>query len=235
MTEETSIRVNFSKPMPLFPLDHVALLPQQILPMHIFEPRYVQMVNVALDGPGQIALGTFAGDSWKQTYHGTPPVKPAVCVGQIVQHEHLDDGRYNVLLQGVCRARITAEIPPDEERLYRLVNLRPVGVEHEATEETDRLRDWLSEHLTEEPLNRLTAAEEMLKLIDNEQIPAPVLLEIVSFVLVSDDRTRYALLAEGDADRRSRLVRDSLVDLEKLIRKAVAQRADRWPKGCSWN
>ncbi len=235
MTEEVSIRVNFSKPMPLFPLDHVALLPQQILPLHIFEPRYIQMVDVALDGPGQIAMGTFAGDSWKQTYHGNPPVKPAVCVGQIVQHEHLDDGRYNILLQGVCRARIIEELPPDDERRYRLVRLSPIGVEQENAEGADNLRDWLSEHLTEEPLSRLTAAGEMLKLVDNEQLPASVLLEIVSFVLVSDDRTRYALLAEGDTERRSRLVRDSLIDLGDLIRKAVAQRPDEWPKGCSWN
>ncbi|HHN77385.1 MAG TPA: hypothetical protein ENK11_01745 [Phycisphaerales bacterium] len=235
MTEEVSIRVNFSKPMPLFPLDHVALLPQQILPLHIFEPRYIQMIDVALDGPGQIAMGTFADDSWKQTYHGNPPVKPAVCVAQIVQHEHLDDGRYNILIQGVCRARIIEEFPPDDERRYRLVMLRPIGAEPDTGEEADRLRDWLSEHLTEEPLNRLAAAGEMLKLVDNEQLPASVLLEIVSFVLVSDDRTRYALLAEGDTERRSRLVRDSLIDLGDLIRKAVAQRADEWPKGCSWN
>ena len=235
MTEEVSIRVNFSKPMPLFPLDPVALLPQQVIPLHIFEPRYRQMIDVALDGPGQIAMGTFAGDSWKQTYHGTPPVKPAVCVGQIVQHEHLDDGRYNILLQGVCRARIIGELPPDEDRQYRLVNLRPVGVELEADEETDMLRDWLSEHLAEEPLSRLTTAPEILKLVDNAQVPAAVLLEIVSFVLVNDDRTRYALLAEGDTGRRSRMVRASLTDLESLIHKAVAQRADQWPKGCSWN
>lgn len=235
MTEEVSIRVNFSRPLPVFPLDHVALLPQQILPLHIFEPRYRQMVDHALDGAGQIAMATFHGSAWKQIYHGSPPVKPAVCIGRIVQHEHLDDGRYNILLQGVCRARIDHELPPDSGHLYRRATLRPIGLDNEPEHDADELRDWLAESLEEGPLGKLAAAEEMLKLIRNPQLPSGVLLEVVSFAIVTDDRTRYALLAESSISRRARLVRASLDDLALLIRKALAQNADSWPKGCSWN
>ena len=56
MPDEVSIRVNFNKPIPLFPLDSVVLLPQQVMPLHIFEPRYRQMVDEALDSVGQIAM-----------------------------------------------------------------------------------------------------------------------------------------------------------------------------------
>ena len=52
MSDETAIQVNFGRPMPVFPLDQVTLLPQQVLPLHIFEPRYRQMVTDALDGSG---------------------------------------------------------------------------------------------------------------------------------------------------------------------------------------
>lgn len=235
MTEEISIRVNFSRPMPVFPLDHVALLPQQVLPLHIFEPRYCQMIDHALDGAGQIAMATFAGEDWKETYHGNPPLKSAVCIGQIVQHEGLDDGRYNVLVQGVCRARINEEFMPDDDRLYREAALEPVGVQDEPTEHADELREWLADNLAEDPLSRLASADEMLKLVDSDNLPSSVLLEIVSFAMVNDDRTRYALLAEGSLRRRSRLVRASLDDLADLIRKAVAQKPEEWPKGCSWN
>lgn len=235
MTEEVSIRVNFGKPIPIFPLDHVALLPQQILPLHVFEPRYRQMIDHALDGPGQIAMATFQGERWKETYHGNPPIKPAVCIGQIIQHERLDDGRYNVLLQGVCRARIAKMNMPDGDRLYRESMLEPIGLADEPPEHADNLREWLAEKLEDSPLHQLASAEEMLKLVHNEELPSLVLLEVVSFAMVTDDRTRYALLAEGSLPRRVELVRDNLEDLADLIGKAMAQKPGEWPKGCSWN
>ena len=87
MPADHTISVNFALPMPLFPLDTVALMPQQRLGMHIFEPRYRQMVDHALQGEHQFATATFEGTSWQQQYHGRPPILPAVCVGQIIRHE----------------------------------------------------------------------------------------------------------------------------------------------------
>ena len=232
MPEEVAIRVNFSRPMPLFPLGQVVMLPQQITPLHIFEPRYRQMVSRALDGSGQIALARIAGSV---VTGPTPPLKPAVCVGQIVQHESLDDGRYNVILQGVCRARIVEEDEPDEDRMYRQAMLEPVGDEDDLHGGAEGFRDWLRGTLDEGELSRLSAADELMKLVSNEEIPSPVLVEIISFALVTDDPTRYALLAEGRLDRRTRLVRENLDGLAALIRKAVAQKPGDWPKGVSWN
>jgi len=239
MAEEVSIRVNFAHAIPLFPLDQVALLPQQVLPLHIFEPRYRQMVDHALDGAGQIAMAKFEGGDWKQEYHGNPPVRPAVCIGQIVQHEKLPDGRYNILLQGVCRARITKEEMPDEDLMYRRAVLEPIGIDDEPDDEdegaADDLRDWLAGELVEGPLSSLTAADEMLKLTQNEHFPSSVVLEIISFAMVNEDQARYQLLAEGNLERRVRMLRHHLEDLAALLRKAFEQGADEWPKGCSWN
>ena len=117
MSDETAIQVNFGRPRPIFPLDQVTLLPQQVLPLHIFEPRYRQMVTDALDGSGQIAMAVFEGRDWKQQYHGRPPIRPAVCIGHIAQHEKLADGRYNIILRGVCRARVIKELAPRDARL----------------------------------------------------------------------------------------------------------------------
>ena len=85
MPERETISVNFGRPVPVFPLDGVVLLPQQVLPLHIFEERYVQMVSRVLDGSGQIALAVFEGDDWKKDYDGVPPIRPYVCLGQIAQ------------------------------------------------------------------------------------------------------------------------------------------------------
>ena len=96
------ISVNFSKPMPLFPLPEVVLLPHAIQPLHVFEDRYRVMVEHCLDGSGQIAMASFDGDDWKKDYEeGLPKLRPAVCIGQIVHHESLPDGRHQILLHGV--------------------------------------------------------------------------------------------------------------------------------------
>ncbi len=237
MSDEQSIRVNFGSWMALFPLDRVVLLPQQVMPLHIFEPRYVQMVTHALDSSGQIAMGMFAGDRWKQEYHGLPPVRPAACVGQIVQHERMGDGRYNILLQGVCRARIGEERPPDDDRQYRCARLDPVEEQSETLidEGLERLRDWIERMMTHGALRRVAIAEQVVEYVRNEDVPTPVLMELVSFAMITEPGARYGLLAEGDVLQRGRLLRDGLERLVWLIRQAEDQRPEAWPKGMSWN
>lgn len=237
MSDSSSIQVNFSRPVPLFPLGHVALLPQQVQPLHIFEPRYRQMIDVALDASGQIAMAVFEGDRWKQEYHGRPPLRPAVCIGQIIHHERLPDGRYNVALQGVCRARIVEEMPADEDRLYRVAMLQPIGLPSE--EDQDRLagaRERLSGRLAEGPLRRLKAAGPISEYFEKEDFPTAALMELISFTILNNADLRYTLLAEADPLVRAGIIEEELADLSRVI--AIADR--QWPqedapRGCSWN
>ncbi len=237
MSEEHSIRVNFGSWMALFPLDRVVLLPQQVMPVHIFEPRYVQMVTHALDASGQIAMGVFAGDRWKREYHGAPPVRPAACIGQIVQHERMSDGRYNILLQGVCRARIAGERAPDEEHEYRSARLEPIESRSDEVidEGLERLREWIERAITRGALRRVAVGEQVVEYLRNEDVPTAVVMELVSFAMITEPGARYGLLAEGDAVERGRLLREGLERLGVLIRLAEAQAPESWPKGMSWN
>lgn len=235
MAEDQSIQVNFGKAIPVFPLDAAVLLPHQILPLHIFEPRYRQMVDHALDGAGQIAMAAFAGDEWKQTYHGRPELRPAVCVGQIMQHEKLPDGRYNVLLQGVCRARIVDESAPAEGRLYRMAHLEPVGIDPYADEKLTGVRESLESLMDEGRLSELRNGPWVLERIRDPEIPTHVLLELAAFALPIRRETKYRLLEEGEATRRARIVEGELRELSRLVLAASRQGADEWPKGCSWN
>jgi uncharacterized protein len=235
VSDETSIQVNFGKAMPLFPLDSVALLPQQVLPLHIFEPRYRQMVTQALDASGQLALAVFQGSQWKQNYHGRPALRPAVCVGQIVEHEKLPDGRYNILVQGVCRATIIEESEPDDERLFRTAFLKPMGLEHGDAEFQTDVRARLIQMLSEGSLTKLASADQILEYLRNENIPTHALLELIAFSFVSDAEKRYSLLAEAEADERARIILHELDELARVVRLALLQHAEEWPKGCSWN
>lgn len=106
--------------MPLFPLPGVFLFPAQVLPLHVFEPRYRQMVEDSLDGPGRLVIGTRVGD---EVEGGTAPaVLPVAGLGEIVRHEKLPDGRFHLFVLGLLRVRI-AEAPSD--RLYRRVHVQP--------------------------------------------------------------------------------------------------------------
>src|SRR3954451_1252177 len=89
--------------VPLFPLPNVVLFPRAVLPLHIFEERYRAMIADALNGQRQIAMALLK-PGWERDYYSRPEIEPIVCVGQILTHEQLGDGNYNLLLQGSVRA-----------------------------------------------------------------------------------------------------------------------------------
>ena len=239
MSESETISVNFGNPMPIFPLEKVTLMPHALLPVHIFEPRYRSMIRDALDGPGQIAMAVFARPDWRADYEGKPPVRPAVCVGQIAQHNKLPDGRYNVLLQGVCRARILRELDGDEiEKPYRMAVLEPVGVESAEGGGEERLageRSGLAQLFSETRLSDFREAPTVIKHLADEEIPTSAILELVTFSFLPDPELRYRLLAEADPLERSRMIRTELHGLRKLLDQAAPQRVAQAPKGVSHN
>jgi len=106
---------------PLFPLPNVFLFPGCVMPLHVFEPRYRQMVEDLLDGPGQLVMGTLAQAPDAQL-SAPPPVRPIAGIGEICRHERLSDGRFLIWLFGLGRVRIR-EVPSD--RLYRRVAIEP--------------------------------------------------------------------------------------------------------------
>lgn len=234
-----TVRVNFGKPIPIFPLPSVPLLPHAVAPMHIFEARYRQMVEHALDSSGQIAMAIFQDDDWKEHYHGRPAVRPCVCLGQIVQHERLPDGRYNILLQGVCRARIRKEFKPEEGVLYRRGLLAPIGTtnkEAEAAEQAEQpemidARDRLTDLLGAPPLDRLTAAESVCSCLSDLDTPALAVLELIGVSIITNDKARYDLLCEGDIDRRVDIIEDELLTIRDLLIRADPQIDPEAPKG----
>lgn len=99
-----------SKPpirVPLFPLAGAILFPRTQIPLHIFEPRYQEMVRDALAGAGRIAL--IQPQMTEGEIGDHPPLYRVGCIGELVGVEELDDGRFNIVLQGSNRFRLIAE------------------------------------------------------------------------------------------------------------------------------
>ncbi|MEO6224854.1 MAG: LON peptidase substrate-binding domain-containing protein [Sphingomicrobium sp.] len=91
--------------VPLFPLPGAILFPRSQLPLHIFEPRYSDMVRDAIEGPGRIGMI----QPHRLDEDNQAPLYGVGCVGDIVSVEELDDGRFNIVLLGTNRFRLTGE------------------------------------------------------------------------------------------------------------------------------
>ncbi len=116
--------------IPIFPLQDVMLFPHATRPLHIFEQRYRDMVADALEGNRIIGM-VLLQPGHEAEYEGRPPVYPVGCAGIIAEVEELPDGRYNILLRGLTKFRITGE---DQSRSYRLAQVEALPEELTDTE-----------------------------------------------------------------------------------------------------
>jgi Lon protease-like protein len=118
--------------LPLFPLPNVVLFPNVFLPLHIFEPRYRDMVADALAGDRMIGM-VLLRPGWDHDYEGRPAIYPVGCSGVLTHNERLPDGRYNLVLRGIERFRIVEE---DQALSYRRAVVEPLR--EEPLDATDR-------------------------------------------------------------------------------------------------
>jgi uncharacterized protein len=93
--------------IPVFPLDGALLLPHAALPLNIFEPRYLNMVDDAMGAERIIGMvQTLPGGERER-----PRLAPVGCVGRITSFAETGDGRYLITLTGLCRFRLGDELP----------------------------------------------------------------------------------------------------------------------------
>jgi Lon protease-like protein len=116
--------------IPIFPLPNVVLFPNVFLPLHIFEPRYREMVADALSGDRLIGM-VLLRPGWQQNYEGRPGVYAIGTAGLITFSERHADGRYNIVLRGLEKFRVLGE---DHSRPYRLAHVQPLAEDMTADE-----------------------------------------------------------------------------------------------------
>ena len=104
--------------LPIFPLPGAVLLPYALIPLHVFEPRYRKMVRDCQSGAGVMALANIPGEALREGRE-PPRVLPVIGAGILARVDPLPDGRSNIVLRGVRRARIVEELSTPEP--YRLV------------------------------------------------------------------------------------------------------------------
>jgi Lon protease-like protein len=110
--------------IPLFPLPNVVLFPNVFLPLHIFEPRYREMVGEALAGDRIIGM-VLLRPGWEPAYEGRPGIYPIGCAGLITFAERQNDGRYNIVLRGLEKFRVVDE-EAGQDRSYRVARVESI-------------------------------------------------------------------------------------------------------------
>ncbi|MSQ90971.1 MAG: hypothetical protein EXS01_06230 [Phycisphaerales bacterium] len=232
------ISINFAEPVAIFALPGVVLLPHTALPLHIFEPRYRQMIRHAITGTETATMLPIAVASIvpgaKVALHN-PPVRGVVCVAHIVKHHIHADGRFDIILQGLCRASIERLDEPDSQRLYRQAILRPLENPGESVPGLRMMRGEMRTLLSGLRFQRMQSAQAVLAWIERKELSHQAALELVAFALVKDEELRYQILSERDAYERAKLIWADLHRTDRFIAKAEQQLGRDAPRGVSWN
>jgi uncharacterized protein len=194
--------------LPIFPLPGAILFPRSQLPLHIFEPRYRDMVRDAIDGDGRIGMI----QPHRLDDDNKAPLYRVGCVGEIVGVEELDDGRFNIVLLGTNRFRFVDDLNTDAT--YRCAEVDVAGFDDdepaalslveraEVEQEARRLGDAMGLAVDWDAVSRL----------DDE-----MLVNAIAQVAPFDVGAKQALLEQPTLPERA----DLLVQLMQFHRAAV--------------
>jgi Lon protease-like protein len=127
--------------LPLFPLPNIVFFPHTRLPLHVFEPRYRQLVKDVLETDRRFGI-VLLRPGWEAGYFGTPAIHGFGTVGTIEQSVPLDDGRFNIVIRGEVRFRILEEVSRVPYRTARVV--AEPEVEREAAQ-AHHQHEWLAD------------------------------------------------------------------------------------------
>ncbi len=193
------------KALPVFPLPTAVLLPGTVMPLHLFELRYRQMIEDHLAKGGERIVVVRLQPGFEETYEGRPPIFPIGGVGQILEHEQRADGTHDIVLRGVARAALD-ELPPREGELYRRAHSRIL-----------RDRDFASPHQINTLFTCATSITRTLRGrfpdfelgIGPDDAPSAV-IDVVADRLVSDPDIRQNILEERSQKERLDILMASL-------------------------
>ena len=104
--------------LPVFPLSNFIIFPRTTVPLNIFEPRYIQMVDECMKSNRIIGMI----QPKKTGKLKNPDLHEVGCAGKITSFNETDDGRYIIILNGICRFRVMKEIK--NRNLYREYNVK---------------------------------------------------------------------------------------------------------------
>lgn len=193
------------KRLKVFPLPSVVLLPGSAAPLHIFEPRYRALVKDALATDGLFAMAQVMPGQ-EALIANKPQLEEMLCIGLIGMNEALEDGRYNLVLVGVARARLRRE--HDTTHLYREVEAELIEDEVVEPEADVSLRRAVVELVARLP----TQVGQRVAQVAS-RVSGGALADVVASTFMQDPARRFEVLNETDVRLRMEIVTEELLSL----------------------
>ena len=211
--------------LPVFPLPNLVLFPGSTLALHIFEPRYRDMIADCLThGPMAIAVARLK-PGWQPDYHGRPPLYEVAGAGRIVSHLRQRDGTYDIQVEGLARVRLN-ELPP--ERAYRraAANVLPDSTPAGGLPalELSTLLTLASQIVQivqrENPVARM-------QLLASLEDPPSRMIDKLADQFVADPDTRQRLLEALDIGERTRELKRCIAEMHLSLISAASEDGPR--------
>jgi Lon protease-like protein len=176
----------------LFPLPGIVLFPHVVLPLHIFEPRYRQMTQDALGSDQLITI--IQARPHRPATANEPALEPVGCLGRIIKHERLPDGRFNLLLHGRHRVALAREL--QVETLYRQAEVELLEDVVDSMQEFELRRE-----LVEQLKQASETYPELYELCRNE-LPLATLCDLLAHALPATPSWKQSLLSNVNVSER---------------------------------
>lgn len=207
--------------LPLFPLPNVVFFPETRLPLHVFEPRYRQMVKDVIDADHRFGI-VLLRPGWEAEYFQSPAVFEYGTVGVVEQAIPLEDGRYNIVVRGEARFRILEEVSVDP---YRTAKVIAEPDQPRDPRVAYAQREWLAD-LSRQYLRYLP---EQASVPEIETVSLEALTNALIMSLNLDAEEKQKLLEKGDVLARAETVGKDLQNRIESLRFLLPFRKDGDP------
>ena len=219
------MEITLPNEVPVMTLPGAVFFPQALMPLHIFEPRYQEMLRDVLASNRLFAVAGLDTDQLGSPDQAEPPYRVA-SVGIIRACQKNDNGTSNLLLQGLCRVELVKIL---EDRPYRRIQIRALTSEAGAsTDENQSLRRELSRLLSLKHKLSATGSAEMAAFLKTVEDPE-AFVDIAAFSLCENASVKQKLLETLDVHRRLELFNQQLrteIEALKLHRKLQGRLSD---------
>jgi ATP-dependent Lon protease len=199
----------FSGTARLFPVPGLVMFPHVMQPLHVFEPRYCDLLGDAARDDRLIAMPTLA-PGWERDYEGRPALGAVACLGRIVASKPLGNGTHNLLLVGMRRVRLLREVP--STRSYREAEVEVCEDVYPAGQEVyQRVLTRELHRAMGQVLPGLPQAREQLDQLLRGEVSLGVLTDVIAYALDLSLAQKESLLAETNVHRRGELLLECLM------------------------
>lgn len=201
LEDVTRLPEDFDGRVRLFPLPELVVFPHAMQPLHIFEPRYRDLLAEALATDRLIAMATLTG-GLPATSAENPPVASTVCVGRVISHAVVEGDRHNILLVGIKRARIVRELETAQTFRSAEVDVLHDVYSPAGAEARVGLKQSLLEAFGAVVPAGTNLQQNLHELMAGQMGLGPI-TDIMSYTLPLEVEDKLRLLTEANVDRRA--------------------------------